>query len=166
MSSPIQLPIGRVREFWDRRPCNIRHPLKPIGTREYFDEVEARKYFVEPHIRGFADFERWRNKWVLEIRCGIGTDTINFARHGAWVTAVDLSGKSLEIAGPRAAVFRVEDRIRFHKGDAEELSEFIPVEAYDSQEATRNEVDLLSGRCVACSGRLRKGERDRCVRRT
>jgi len=52
--------IGRVREFWDRRPCNIRHSLKPIGTREYFDEVEARKYFVEPHIRAFADFERSR----------------------------------------------------------------------------------------------------------
>jgi len=131
VSSLDQLPIEEVRKFWDQRPCNIRHSLKPVGAREYFDEVETRKYFVEPHIRAFADFERWRNKRVLEIGCGIGTDTINFARYGARVTAVDLSGKSLEIARQRAAVFGLQDRIRFHQGDAEELSKFVPVEAYD-----------------------------------
>ena len=98
------IPIEKVKEFWDRRPCNIRHSPKPVGTREYFDEVEARKYFVEPHIPRFAQFERWRGKKVLEIGCGIGTDTINFARHGAQVTAVELSEKSLEIAKKRAEV--------------------------------------------------------------
>ena len=41
------VPIERVRDFWDRVPCNIRHSNKTVGTREYFDEVEARKYFVD-----------------------------------------------------------------------------------------------------------------------
>src|SRR5947207_1828450 len=70
------VPLERVREYWDQRPCNVRHSLKPPGTREYFDEVEARRYFVEPHIPAFADFGRWVGKRVLEIGCGIGTDTI------------------------------------------------------------------------------------------
>ena len=77
---------------------------KPVGSREYFDEVEARKYLVEPHIPGFADFERWRGKRVLEVGCGIGTDSINFARAGAELTAVDLSPESLArraSSGPR-----------------------------------------------------------------
>ena len=93
---------------------------KPVGTRDYFEEVEARKYFVESHIPAFADFERWRGKKVLEIGCGIGTDTINFARHGALVTAVDLTEKSLEVARQRAKVFGLEDRIRFYHANAEQ----------------------------------------------
>src|SRR5881397_1245736 len=103
--------IDQVRAYWNRRPCNIRHSQSPVGTTEYFDEVEQRKYFVEPHIPKFAEFERWRGKKVLEIGCGIGTDSINFARAGADITTVDLSEKSMELARQRAAVFGLEDHI-------------------------------------------------------
>src|SRR5215831_18109970 len=123
--------IQQVSEYWSARPCNIRHSPKPVGTREYFDEVEARKYFVEHHIPAFAEFERWRGKKVLEVGCGIGTDTINFARHGAQVTAVDLTEKSLEVARQRAKVFGLDDRIRFYQANAERLSDTVPVEQYD-----------------------------------
>ena len=126
-----QVDIEQVREYWDRRPCNIRHSTKPAGTREYFDEVERRKYFVEPHIPRFAEFSRWKNQRVLEIGCGIGTDTMNFARQGASVTAVDLSEKSLEMARKRAAVYDLEDRIRFFHGSAEQLEQIVPPEPFD-----------------------------------
>lgn len=126
-----KVPLAAVRKYWNDRPCNIRHSTKPVGSEEYFNEVERRKYAVEPHILQFAEFERWSGKRVLEIGCGIGTDTINFARHGAQVTAVDLSDNSLSVALKRAEVFEVQDRIRFIQADAEHLSEFVPVEPYD-----------------------------------
>ena len=126
-----EVEIRRVRDYWNARPCNIRHSTAPVGTKQYFDEVEARKYFVEPHIPAFAEFERWREKKVLEIGCGIGTDTINFARHGARVTTVDLSEQSMELARQRAAVFGLSEDIRFCHGNAEELATFVPVERYD-----------------------------------
>ncbi|MBS1854285.1 MAG: class I SAM-dependent methyltransferase [Acidobacteria bacterium] len=126
-----QVPVAKVHDYWNARPCNIRHSPKPVGTREYFDEVEARKYMVEYHIPGFAEFERWKGKKVLEIGCGIGTDTISFARAGAQVTAVDLTEKSLEVARQRAKVFGFEDRVRFYQANAEKLSETVPVEKYD-----------------------------------
>lgn len=121
--------IDQVRAYWNRRPCNIRHSTKPVGTREYFDEVEARKYFVEPHIPKFADFERWRGKKVLEIGCGIGTDSINFARAGADVTVIDLSDESIALCKKRFEVFGLKSN--FYSGDAEDLSELVPVEKYD-----------------------------------
>jgi SAM-dependent methyltransferase len=123
--------IVQVRDYWNARPCNIRHSPQPVGSREYFDEVEARKYLAEPHIPGFADFARWAGKRVLDIGCGIGTDTINFARAGARVTAVDLSEKSIELARRRADVFGLSDRIDFRVADAERLSEVISPEPYD-----------------------------------
>lgn len=130
MSHAQDIAIGEVRDFWNRRPCNIRHSPKAIGSKEYFDEVEARKYFVEPHIPKFAEFERWKGKRVLEIGCGLGTDTMNFARAGADVTAVDLSEKSIEIARQRAAVYGLSN-IRFCHGNAEELTSFVPPGGYD-----------------------------------
>jgi len=131
VSRPQDVTVETVRNYWNARPCNIRHSPKVVGTKEYFDEVEARKYFVEHHIPSFAEFERWRSKKVLEIGCGIGTDTINFARHGALVTAVDLTERSLEVARERALVFGLADRIRFIQANAEELTSVVPVESYD-----------------------------------
>jgi SAM-dependent methyltransferase len=138
MSTPLsgsaafeETSIDRVREYWNSRPCNLRHSPAPVGSREYFDQVEARKYFVEPHIPGFAEHARWAGRRVLEIGCGIGTDTMNFARAGASVTAVDLSSRSIDLARQRAEVYGLEDRISFVEADAERLSEFVEPAHYD-----------------------------------
>ena len=126
-----EVPIESVKSYWNARPCNIRHSPKPVGSREYFDEVEARKYFVEPHIPAFAEFPRWAGKRVLEIGCGIGTDTMNFLKAGARVTSVDLSTESLALAKQRAAVYGVDHEVTFHQADAERLSDAVPAERYD-----------------------------------
>src|SRR5437879_3054237 len=118
-----------VRDYWNTRPCNIRHSRAPVGTREYFDEVEQRKYAVEPHIPGFAEFAKWRGKRVLEIGCGIGTDAVNFARAGADYTAIEYSEKSLELTRQRFAVYGLHGT--FYLGDAQQLAWVLPKQTFD-----------------------------------
>lgn len=126
--------IEEVQKYWNSRPCNIKHSNAEFGTKKYFDETESRKYFVEPHIPGFANYNEWYGKKVLEIGCGIGIETINFARAGAIVTAVDYSEESLNIAKKRAETLRVDlwaGSIDFYHANAEELSKTVPIEKYD-----------------------------------
>jgi hypothetical protein len=63
------MSISGVYKFWNKRPCNIRHSDKQIGTKEYFEEVTRRKYLVEPNILRFAEFESYEGKNVLESGC-------------------------------------------------------------------------------------------------
>ena len=109
-----------VIEYWDRRPCNVRHSQAPVGSREWSDEVTRRKYFVEPHIPAFAQFSRWRDKNVLEIGCGIGTDTLEFCRAGARVFAIDASAQSVDIAYDRVVKLNGFSDAWIHCVDAEE----------------------------------------------
>jgi ubiquinone/menaquinone biosynthesis C-methylase UbiE len=124
-----QASIEDVRSFWDSRPCNLKHSNSPIGTKQYFNEVEERKYFVEPHIPKFADFAIWKGKRVLEIGCGMGTDATNFARNGAMYTGVELSTESIKLAKQRFEVFGLSGR--FIEGNAEEIDQLLKGETFD-----------------------------------
>jgi SAM-dependent methyltransferase len=97
-NSPAQ-PMKSI-DYWDKQPCGSLHP-NPSWQR----------YYVQPHIPRFAEFPKWRDKRVLEIGCGIGTDTLQFTKNGAYVWAVDQSAKSVEISGTRCpdAVYNVVD---------------------------------------------------------
>jgi len=121
--------IEDVKKFWNDRPCNVRHSKKEIGTKEYYDEVERKRYTAEPHIPNFADFESWQGKKVLEIGCGMATEGINFARSGAEYSGTDLSAESLDLAKKRFEVYNKEGK--FYLGNSEKLSSFLPIEKYD-----------------------------------
>jgi len=106
--------------------------------------VEARKYFVEPHIPGFAQFDRWAGKKVLEIGCGIGTDTMGFARAGAQVTAVDLSDASLAVAKAAAEFIGTPAEEMIGRTDYD----FLPREAADGIFRTDSEA-VRTGRTLS-----------------
>lgn len=121
--------IDDVKSYWNNRPCNIRHSNKEVGTIQYFNDVSTRRYKVEPHIIEFADFGGCNNKTVLEIGCGIGTDTCSFIENGAIVTAVDISEESLSVTRKRLNSFNLKADVRY--ANAEELSKFVDTKKYD-----------------------------------
>jgi SAM-dependent methyltransferase len=55
---------------------------------------------------------------VLEVGCGTGALAVYLAKHGARVTATDLSGSAIERTRERAEANRVTDRVRARRIDA------------------------------------------------
>lgn len=120
VSNNPHVKINEVYNFWNERPCNIRHSNKEIGTKEYFEEVSKRKYIVEPHIIDFANFKQYDGKDVLEVGCGIGTAAQSFIENGANYTGIDLSDRSIEIAKQRLSIFNLNGTL--FQANIEELN--------------------------------------------
>ncbi len=90
-----------VRSFWSRTPCGSWDATAPEGTREYYDQIEARRYELEPFIRGYAEFDESTGRSVLEIGVGLGTDHVQFARAGAELYGVDLTDRGIDLVRRR-----------------------------------------------------------------
>ena len=109
----------RVREFWQANPCGTKFADAPMGTRAFFERVEAHRYAKEWHIPAAAGFEGARGARVLEIGCGLGTDGARFARAGAAYTGVDLTEAAVSLARRN---FELQDLPgEFRTADAENL---------------------------------------------
>ena len=122
MTSPAGRPDAvksRVRAFWDGRPCGSVHAQAPEGTPQYFAQVEARRAELEPFIEDFAAFPDSRDRAVLEIGVGLGTDFIRYARAGARVTGVDLTPRAVELTRRRLTNEGLQGDVRL--ADAEAL---------------------------------------------
>jgi SAM-dependent methyltransferase len=96
------------RSFWTGYQPGMRGGRAPIGTPEFFAQVEAERYALEPAILELVDFGRWAGRDVLEGGCGIGTDALRFVRAGARYTGVDFSPTALELARRRPGLESVK----------------------------------------------------------
>lgn len=126
--------LQEVYNFWNSRPCNIRHSTKSQDTVDFFDEVAAKKYRAEPHKLDFLALEKWKGKRVLELGCGLGTDAIQFAKAGAEVVCVDLTENSLALCKKNFELHGLN--ATFYQGNIEELDSLLP-------EEDRNSFDLI-----------------------
>jgi ubiquinone/menaquinone biosynthesis C-methylase UbiE len=88
----------RVRDFWNTKPCGTLGVVLRNPDLAYFERIRERRYRLEPFVKTYAGFAEARGKEVLEIGCGVGTDGVEFARHGARYTGIDLSPASLDLA--------------------------------------------------------------------
>ena len=73
----------RVREHWEDEPADSRYAVSE-EPREYFGEIERRRYQAEPYIRRFAGFPEWRGRRVLKIGVGVGTDFRQWVEDSSW----------------------------------------------------------------------------------
>jgi SAM-dependent methyltransferase len=107
-----------VYRYWQAGSCGTEHASSEAGTRAYYAEIEAARYRLEPFIHGFAEFDRWRGRRILEIGVGAGTDFINFARAGAHVHGIDLTDAAVEHAKRRLELEGLEGEVQVSSGES------------------------------------------------
>ena len=90
--------IDAITRYWNERIHDLEMTEHPVGSREFFDDLDEYRFDKLHYLPQLVDFESYRGRSVLEVGCGIGTDLARFARGGALVTGVDLSSTAIELA--------------------------------------------------------------------
>ena len=121
--------VDKIKNYWNTQPCNVKHSMSEPGTEQYWNEVSERRFFVEPHLRDFASFHLWRGKRVLEIGSGIGSDAVEFARHGAEYVGIDLSVESVTLSQQRFELLGLEGK--FHVMDGADTESVAKLGKFD-----------------------------------
>ncbi|MCL2393241.1 MAG: class I SAM-dependent methyltransferase, partial [Acidimicrobiaceae bacterium] len=111
--------VETVRTFWQGHVNNEYYTDEARGSDAYFQGIEDRRYQWHYHLRELFDSLDGEGRTLLEVGCGIGVDSIQLAKRGFAVTAVDLTDEAIRIAKEFAAHRGVT--IDFRVGNAEEL---------------------------------------------
>ena len=109
-----------VRDFWDNETCGTFLTDKDKFTKEYFEDIEKIRYDMQPEIHEFAQFQDAKDKKMLEIGVGAGTDFLQWVRAGAIAYGLDLTPQAIEHVRHRLSLYDLKAE-EFKVGDAENL---------------------------------------------
>jgi ubiquinone/menaquinone biosynthesis C-methylase UbiE len=112
---------AEVKAYWNRASCDTWHAESQKFTKEYFEQIEEWRYRDQPFIHSFAQFTRYRDKRVLEVGFGAGTDFIQWLRAGAVASGVDLTEEALDNLSHRIQVYHLPAPACMKVADAEHL---------------------------------------------
>src|SRR5262249_17469257 len=87
-----------VRDYWNRHIHDLEITNHPVGSRGFFDDLDAYHFDKLHHLLRLVDFDGQRGRAVLEVGCGAGVDLARFAKGGANVTGVDIAASAIEPA--------------------------------------------------------------------
>jgi ubiquinone/menaquinone biosynthesis C-methylase UbiE len=92
-----------IRKYWNRNPLGTQFRLDDdleVGSDAFFEHIRPRMTERFPWIVELIDSRgpKLAGKRLLEIGCGMGFDTLAWAKHGLDITAIDLSNESVGLA--------------------------------------------------------------------
>lgn len=120
MKQQPRATVDTVREFWESHVNNEYYTGKTRASEAYFREIEERRYRFHYHLPElFSRLDGTYHPKLLDVGCGVGVDSIQLARRGFDVVAIDLSENALAVAREFAASRGMH--IDFRLGNAERL---------------------------------------------
>jgi ubiquinone/menaquinone biosynthesis C-methylase UbiE len=119
MKATSDATVADVKEFWEAHVNNEYYTDEARASDAYFREIEERRYESHYHLGELFASLHGSHGRLLEVGCGIGVDSIQLAKCGFDVTAVDLTESALKVARQFAAARGVS--VDFRLGNAEGL---------------------------------------------
>lgn len=112
--------LGTVRRYWEDHPLYSFEVAAEPGTAQFFEAVDrVKRQDVERFAMAYWAFDAWAGKRVLDVGCGPGWLTVQYARAGAAVTSVDLTARATELTRRHLALHGLSARVC--QASAEEL---------------------------------------------
>jgi ubiquinone/menaquinone biosynthesis C-methylase UbiE len=112
-----QPAFDSISGYWSRRIHDLEITTQPVGTPQFFDELDAYRYDKLGYLPSLLNFAAHQGKRVLEIGCGVGIDLVRFACAGANVTGMDLSPNSIDLARRNLAQRQVQADLCIMNGE-------------------------------------------------
>ena len=115
MSEP---ELKDVFEFWNSESCGERY-AKGANDKDKFISETNNRYELEPYIKSFADFEKFKDLDVLEIGVGFGSDHSQIAQtNPKSLTGVDLTQRAIENTKMRFEVLGLNSLLQTDNAEA------------------------------------------------
>lgn len=124
-----------IKSWWAENPmtygethgrADYKDSSHEMGSREFFDRIDNEFYSwnnplhkKKPFDKIFP-YEKYKNKKVLEIGCGLGTMLMNWSKNGSECTGVDLNPTSVTQSKKRFEIHNIDADIRLE--DANNLT--------------------------------------------
>ncbi|MDO8481299.1 MAG: class I SAM-dependent methyltransferase [Nanoarchaeota archaeon] len=90
------------KSYWETRLPQRWYSKKEYGTDAYWEEIVRKRYLTYfPYLYTAAEFRKHSGKKVLEIGVGVGTDLLQFAKHGAECYGIDLTKAGIKTTKKR-----------------------------------------------------------------
>lgn len=134
-----------MAEYWDTHIHDLEIATHPVGSREFFRELERYRFKKLAYLPEKVDFSGFRGENVLEVGCGVGIDLARFARGGANVVGIDVSEVAVCLAAQYFRQEGLQGTIRLMDGEAMSFSDnsFDLVYAHGVLQYTPNPVALV-----------------------
>jgi 2-polyprenyl-3-methyl-5-hydroxy-6-metoxy-1,4-benzoquinol methylase len=95
---------NKVREHWNNNPMDYDKINAEKYSKAYYDAINVQfrsvAYFGQkkgaPFFSNLIDYSSIKNKQVLVVGCGAGTISTELAKHGAKLTAIDLTEEAVK----------------------------------------------------------------------
>jgi len=112
---------SEVKGHWESEACGSRYG-DDLNGKSRFDQISLARYTLEPYISSFANFKNAKDKNVLEIGVGAGSDFQQWCNYATHATGVDLTDTAINLTRERLNVNSISpSSYTLQRADAESL---------------------------------------------